>query len=455
MSQVPVFTAPEDFRVTQDPAVPLRVVPKDGYYLSNVKSMCRRGVMWLGQVCNLRCYFCYFIDKIADGRHPEHPFMSLEKAQGICKRLVEVYGNNAIDIQGGEPSVAPYIYDLIGYCDDIGLKPTLITNALVYEKRDDVRRLRDAGIFDLLISVHGIGEVYDRVVGKPGASEKQMRAIDNLAEMGVPFRFNLTLTREVLTSLGDVAALAVSRGARAVNFIAFNPFIDQNVRRDEGVIPRYADQVATLLPVIDYLSAHDIEVNVRYMPFCLFPEPYRKHVQNFQQIIYDLHEWESAGEIWSGNTDNRIAARPLPELIHIDQRLGPWGQLIRQRLGIEDDAPRYLDELGEVPGFTELEYKFKEYRVQMTKLMHPYEKHPDKCGRCSLRGICDGFHRDYAQHIGFGEARPLESEAVVFDPRHYQRHQLKVIEAQEAPWVFRDLPGAEPVPSERAEAARG
>src|SRR5262245_49915460 len=62
---------------------------------------------------------------------------------------------------------------------------------------------------------------------------------------------------------------------------------------------------------LDYLDAHGIEANVRYLPFCLFPEKYRKFVQNFQQIVYDLHEWESAGEAWSSAEPQRQAEAPL------------------------------------------------------------------------------------------------------------------------------------------------
>ncbi|MFW6307711.1 MAG: hypothetical protein ACOC08_03620 [Campylobacterales bacterium] len=69
------------------------------------RSITKRGVLWLGQTCNLKCFFCYFIDKIADKEHPEHAFMTLEKAKKICHTLRYVYGNRAIDIQGGEPTI--------------------------------------------------------------------------------------------------------------------------------------------------------------------------------------------------------------------------------------------------------------------------------------------------------------------------------------------------------------
>lgn len=46
----------------------------------------------------------------------------------MCKIFVEEYGCNSIDIQGGEPTIYPHIFELIEYCVSIGLKPTLITN---------------------------------------------------------------------------------------------------------------------------------------------------------------------------------------------------------------------------------------------------------------------------------------------------------------------------------------
>jgi sulfatase maturation enzyme AslB (radical SAM superfamily) len=291
------------------------VIRRDSYALTDHRVLCRRGVIWLGQTCNLKCYFCYFADRVASASHPEHPFMSLDKAKGICRTLVEVYGNNSVDIQGGEPTIYPHIYDLLAYCNEIGLKPTLITNAVALSHHDRCRRLRAAGVFDLLISIHGLGEVYDSIVRVKGASERQLKALDKCSEEGVPFRINITLTKEALSQIDEVVALVVEKGARAVNFIAFNPFIDQSKdeKRNRESIPLYRDTVSRLLPLIDLLEESHIEANVRYLPFCIFPDKYRKYVQNFQQIVYDLHEWESASEVWSGAASQRQAREPLSE----------------------------------------------------------------------------------------------------------------------------------------------
>ena len=539
-------------------------IERNGYKLTNHRVQCRRGVIWLGQTCNLLCRLCFFSDRIADSKHPEHAFMSLEKAKKICKTLVDVYGNNAVDIQGGEPTIFPKIYDLVSYCAEIGLKPTLITNALVLDRFSVGQKLLDAGIFDLLISVHALGKSYDHLVQVPGASARQTKALDNLKKVGIPFRFNTVLSKEAIPQLMDIARIAKQSEARVVNFIAYNPFIDQAAENKRSVenIPRYQDVAKQLLPVIDYLDSHMVEVNVRYLPFCIFPEKYRKFVQNFQQIVYDLHEWESASEVWSSAGPQRHSLSSISIPINFFDRIGEIRETnfreavnrhinyppavdrllaeLKSKFEAEDklrsrvaffgnpdigkkladilsehsywrsrwemygyissqsyhkanrlnDAPWYrddqlavdppdiiitttetfisqiheiieqyglldrtldyfgnheckqeyqpifyLDEMGEIDGFKELDYAYKEYRIWMAKTMHPYSK-GEKCKQCALIGICDGIHRDYAELFGFSEVVPTRLPEKVYDPQFYMAKQLKVVEMQEYDWAM-------------------
>jgi len=544
----------------------LHAVRRKGYTLTTHRALCRRASIWIGQTCNLRCKFCYFKDRIADRNHPEHTFMPLEKLKDMCRTLVDVYGNNTVDIEGGEPTIYRDIVPLVAYCRSIGLKPTLITNAFALTDLRKCEELRDAGLFDFLVSIHSIGEAYDSVVQVPGAFTKLVAGIDNCRKAGIPFRFNTVLCPEALPHLMEIAQLTVEKGARVHNFINYNPFVDQNLsgKRSRDRVPRYTDVARQLMPVIDYLDANDIEVNVRYMPFCSFPESYRKHVQNFQQIVYDLHEWESAGEAWSGAKAQRETLAPLdPPLdffgrlyarrqqyfarevqqarsgngyeFHLDLLMkdfeektrntsGPlslalygnsevnlavsqavnenpalagkflkpvfvssadhrqcdeifghaWrdDQWLRQYpadvVGVTANLSRfeiynhlremglaertilmfersasgrafeklfYLPELGPVEGFSDMEYAYKEYRVVMAKTMHPYDK-GDKCRSCSLVGICDGYHRDYANFFGSDEARPEDFGKIIRDPRYYMKDQRKIVEQEEYDWAL-------------------
>lgn len=534
------------------------VIDKGDYKLTNYRVPCKRASIWIGQTCNIRCKFCYYVDIIADKDDPEHDFLPIDKLKTICKTLVDKYGNNAVDIEGGEPTIYKDIFEMMDYCNEIGLKPTLITNAVALSQKDFCKKFKDHGVYDFLVSVHALGDVYDEIVRLPGASKRQQQALENMQELGIPFRFNTVLTTEVLPQLMDVAKLAVKTGARAVNFIAYNPFNDQKTdgKRNEENIPKYKEVKECLTPVIDYLEENEIEVNLRYLPFCVYEDRHKKNIQDFQQRNWDLHEWEGAGEAWTRKTEQRSAHTPLSEpveffeIIHksrdayrvfdsknkfiyvinsLKEKIKettnvaiygntdiaaevaetiknneelkgkitiksiistkkfvtnsttngyPWndedwlkendvdfiiitsisaiGQIkdTITAMGLEDKIitmfdyrvgkqlegsnyikDYYREELGHVENFSDMEYAYKEFRVQCAA--GNYLK-GEKCEKCSISPICDGFHKDYAKIFGFKEATSIviDNGKKIYDPRYYLNDQLKVVEKQDYDWAL-------------------
>ena len=416
------------------------------------RTITKRGVMWLGQTCNLRCYFCYFLDRIETKAHPEHEFMTLEKAKEICKTLVDVYGNTAIDIQGGEPTIWPGILDLIRYCNDIGLHPTLITNALVLDKMETCRTFKEAGIRDFLVSVHGIGEVHDRVVVYPGAHQKQMRALRNMRELGIPYRFNCVLSKPVVSQLPQVAQLAVATGARAVNFLAFNPFEDQahGGRRSSMNVPTYTEVSGQLTRALDVLDEHGIEANVRYYPICMAEERHRKSMYNFQQLSYDHHEWDYASWTWTGAQPQRMKEGPVSPTQPLSTQGLVWKfrkhaeRIVRLPI-VGSAAVRVHDRVARLADrFRDRDRLYRE-NARVRSELHCGYVYDKACNRCSVRSICDGFHGDYAALFGVDEAKAIELGRTVDDPRHYISRQEKIVEPEDASWAS--------APSERSARA--
>ena len=300
---------------------------KPVYLTSMARKITRRGVMWLGQTCNLRCHFCYFLDRIQDENHPQHAFMSLEKAKEICRTLVDYYGNNSVDIQGGEPTLYPEIYELVDYCAEIGLSPTIITNAQVLSNRAATVRFRKSGLRDFLLSIQGLGTVYDELVGQQGAHVRQMKALRNLQEEGIPFRFNTVVSKPVLDQVVDIAQLAISTGAEVVNFLGFNPFNDQETgKRSTMNVPRYAEVGGPLNEALDLLAEAGVEANVRYLPLCVVAERHRQTVYDFKQIPYDLHENDFASWSWTDLPAQRMRNAELTPPFGLGTRL-PLGAL--------------------------------------------------------------------------------------------------------------------------------
>jgi len=407
----------------------------------------QRGVIWLGQTCNLRCYFCYFRNRVADGAHPEHPFMSLDKAKEICRTLRYVYGNTSVDLQGGEPTIYPHILELVGYCRDIGLHATLITNGIVLAKPGTLEQFRDAGVRDFLVSLHGIGDMHDEVVGRKGAFEKIIAAIERMRELDMPFRFNCTMTKAVVPHLTAIAQKAIEHGASVVNYIAFNDFEDQDSGQDVRTtdnVARYSAIKPQLTEAIDMLEEAGVETNVRYLPLCMAEPRHRKNFYNLQQLSYDLHEWDFQSWMWTGNQPQRMRDSELmpPYLLGCRARhIYSLSQELHHDFAANKPLKRRV-KFALQRGCSRFQQIIKGkdalYRQEAIERAERdfRNQHYQACECCSLRRICDGFHEDYAELFGTEEAFSVSDLPVIDDPLYFIREQEKYIEKEEWPWAL-------------------
>lgn len=465
-----------------------------GVFRTREKLLTRRAVLWLGQTCNIRCHFCYFLDRILTKDHPEHAFMDIDKAKQICHDLRCKYGNTSIDIQGGEPTIWPHIYDLCRYCAEIGLHPTLITNGISLYRRRNVEELKAAGVRDLLISVHALREVYDEIVGFEGGSVKQMQGIENCIAVGLPFRFNAVLSKKAIPQFEEIAHLAVAKAARAVNFLAFNPFEDQakGGKRTTENVPQYNEVAPHLNRALDILEAGGVEANVRYYPICIVAPRHRKSIYDFQQLPYDSHEWDYNSWTWTGQQPQRMKWGP-PSPHHESLALATYSSWIFSRQDVDtllkepeivtlaDHVKRKVDNLlTPVPAVRsaarqayrklrtgiammkrrdtgsaalagsqdELGRDPQTYRdhARVRAFDHCHYQYAPQCNSCSAKTICDGFHGDYAEMFGTSEAEPIKVGHRIDDPTYFIRDQEKIYERQEADRPWRE-------PARRATAA--
>ena len=433
--------------------------PGVDFVKSRNRVITRRGVMWLGQTCNIRCHFCYFLDRINSTDHPEHPFMTLEKAKHICSTLVDFYGNNAIDIQGGEPTLFRHINELVYHCRTIGLMPTLITNAITLQSSRRCEELKDAGIRDLLVSVQGLDDTYDTIVGVKGAAVKQRQGLHNIMDAGIPIRFNSVLSKPVLPQLEGIAKLAVDINARAVNFLAFNPFEDQQIvgKRNATNVPQYSEVSPFLNAAMDILAEGGVECNVRYFPICMVKPRHRKSMFNFQQLPYDTHEWDYASWSWTGQQPQRMkwgdcspvtdldketytpvqytgAAKPIADagrwlVTKYPQLRGPARAVHRSVSTVLQSKP--------VPS-AELSARENLYRdnARLRSAQHCRYEYGRACNTCDVRKICDGFHGDYASLFGTDEAEGVQVGKQVENPKYFIAEQEKVVEREDFDWAL-------------------
>ena len=335
------------------------------------RTLTRRGVLWLGLRCDVRCTFCY--DAKVSTR--EKQWLAYEDVVTALDKFRRYYDNRFVDFMGGEPTLHPQIVDIVGHAASIGLRPTLITHGMHLAKREKAAALADAGLHDCLVSVHAVGEVAHTIHGRGKDNfRRQMQALENLQSLGVPYRFNFTMIRDNLDQLVPVARLAVERGARVLNFLTFNPYFEW---RDDPDIPfqaRHSEIAPRLKEAIDVCLEGGVEANVRYMPMCQL-RGYERHIYTGFQLPYDPHEWD-----YNSWYDSGHAGAPNAE----------W----------------YL------------------HASRRQQARHQY-RHTDACGGCAVRHVCDGFHAQYLHRWGDGEAVPYDAQQV-YDPQHFIRHQPKL-----------------------------
>lgn len=438
---------------------PLGLEQTEDFVKSKNRVITRRGVMWLGQTCNIRCHFCYFLDRINSTDHPEHAFMTLEKAKHICSTLVDFYGNNAIDIQGGEPTLFRHINELVHHCRTIGLMPTLITNAIALQSSRRCMELKDAGIRDLLVSVQGLDDTYDAIVGVKGSAVKQRQGLENIMDAGIPIRFNSVLSKPVLPQLERIAKLAVDVNARAVNFLAFNPFEDQQIagKRNATNVPRYSEVAPFLNAAMDILAEGGVECNVRYFPICMVEPRHRKSMFNFQQLPYDTHEWDYASWSWTGQQPQRMkwgdcspvtdlaketytpvqytgAAKPIADagrwlVTKYPSLRAPARAVHRSVSKVLRSKPAPSAELS--PG----ENLYRD-NARLRSAQHCRYEYGRACNTCDVKNICDGFHGDYASLFGTEEAQGVQLGKQIDNPKHFIGEQEKVVEKEDFGWAL-------------------
>ena len=78
----------------------------------------------------------------------------------------------------GEPTINSDLPAYVNFASQVGIKYLSITTNGFGITDDLLRRLMDAGLLSYCVSLHGVGEIHDRIVRRRGSYEEAIRAID-------------------------------------------------------------------------------------------------------------------------------------------------------------------------------------------------------------------------------------------------------------------------------------
>lgn len=236
------------------------------------KRLCKRIKIYTGNICNIRCEFCY--NKTHSG------FRSFDE----IKHDIDYYhklGFTSFDFSGGEPTIIKDFPKYISYAKQFG-KVSCLTNGTKFRDFNYLKLCRDLGLSEILFSVHALDkELYYKMT--KGNLDHLLQAMQNAKALGILIRINVTVYDK--TDLSRYADFFNDFKPFQINFIVLNYFENAvNFKRQD--ILNNCNKIKDCIDKLD----KSIEINVRYAPFC-YMQGYEKYVKDYFQHLYDLHDW--------------------------------------------------------------------------------------------------------------------------------------------------------------------
>jgi MoaA/NifB/PqqE/SkfB family radical SAM enzyme len=338
----------------------------------------------VGNSCNLRCRFCYYIDSL----DPSQDKTTEQIKEQL--RYLKKYGKNRVDFTGGEPTIRKDLPEIILYAKKIGFKQIgIITNGLLLANKEIAKKLVKAGLNDTLFSLHGhTPEIHDYYTQVKGSFEKLIQGARNIKDLGVQVRTNTTILKSNYKDLPELANVFIKMKADICNFIMFNPAEDA-AKNAKKYTPNYTKASEYIKKTIDILKPHVKKINVRYIPFCSM-KCYEQYVCNHYQQIYDQYEAD---------------------------------QIIRERERVSTPITIYHILRGLIKTHPKIILSKKPYAI----LLHLWVKNLERkniknneCKKCMARHICEGVSKKYVDLFGESEIKAIKGKPV-YDSLYFKK----------------------------------
>lgn len=170
------------------------------------------------RTCNLSCVHCRAA--AIDKHYPNE--LSTEECLKLLDE-VSSFASPIVILTGGEPLLRRDIFEIASYGTGKGFRMVLATNGTLLNSAMG-RRLHDSGIQRVSISIDGAtAESHDRFRQVEGAFAGALRGMRFLAEAGLEFQINTTISRVNLEELPAIQTLAVELGAVAHHIFLLVP----------------------------------------------------------------------------------------------------------------------------------------------------------------------------------------------------------------------------------------
>ncbi len=213
--------------------------------------------------CNNHCVFCAVGNRVKDD-------LSLDYVKKVLGRY-RSQGVRMLDLDGGEPTLHPNLFEILEHARTLGYSPISITsNGRRLAYKDFARKLVTSGLNNILVSLHGPrASVHEAITLVPGSYEETMTGIRNVMSLkpaDLSVGVNTTLSQQNYLLLDEMVEQLEAIGVQQLNIQFLTPF----GRVGRELVP---DPLAAAEEVRKVIGAHSDSMvfQVINLPYCFLP----------------------------------------------------------------------------------------------------------------------------------------------------------------------------------------
>ncbi len=156
----------------------------------------------LTQACDLVCQHC----RACAQSRSDPAELKTADSKRLIEQLTRFPEPPMLILTGGDPLKRSDIFELVEYAIECGLEVSITPSATPLVTRQAIRRLRDAGISRLAISIDGAdAQTHDANRGVVGSFHRSLEILNDARELGVETQINTTLTPANLDQIDSMA----------------------------------------------------------------------------------------------------------------------------------------------------------------------------------------------------------------------------------------------------------
>lgn len=241
----------------------------------------KKTVIFMGYSCNNNCIFC--CNSIRRKHIKDESTVEIKRKILVAKKS----GSTYLELIGGEPTIRKDIFEIVRFAKKLNFGTIIFaTNGRMFSNKEFAKRIIEAGINQIVFSIHGHNsKLHDSLTRVPGSFKELKKGIKNLEEMGFNnIGSNTTIVKQNYKYLVGIGKLIFNLGIRNSEFIFVDPTRGAPKENFNEIVPTYDKVSPYVNNLLEFGKIKKIlHWHIRYYPLCSINEKYHS-------MVSEIHE---------------------------------------------------------------------------------------------------------------------------------------------------------------------